>query len=457
MVGRTLIAPQPFSILNTLSRDPPSDFQTRDSQRVVLRPGDVRHLSDQLYLTARAPQRRLDDVRPREQSPQLVPEGERRVDVHEFLQAAVPDVRQGARLVRRGGQGAAAVPHVDRRSADQNLVGGIAQGTGFTPTQSGLGGLFYTITKPASTLKPERTNELEGGIDIGFWGEKADLSATWYKSRTTDVILRDADRAVDGLLAVKRRTPAVFRNSGTELSLNLRPLTTDELSVGRRLRLGTQPLGSSSASRAPTSCSPATSLIGTVAKVGQPLGVIRGLGWIRCGVSRRRDYRAGSTLDAACAGAPKGALYIDDGTHCDGCSNAGMPCGDLDNQRILGDPNPKWTGNAHTSFRFKKLELSTLLDVRHGRRDVERHEGRAVELRHVRRHGGPRHLHRDARTPAAPATCTRSATRIGIRGRWSVRAPAGDSDRRELVSDSGLGAVSVHAASTSRASRTAAS
>ena len=33
-----------------------------------------------------------------------------------------------------------------------NLVGGIAQGTGFTPTQSGLGGLFYTFTKPAATV-----------------------------------------------------------------------------------------------------------------------------------------------------------------------------------------------------------------------------------------------------------------------------------------------------------------
>ena len=64
-----------------------------------------------------------------------------------------------------------------------NLVGGIAQGTGFTPTQSGLGGLFTNFTKPASTLHPERTKELEGGFDVGFWGEKADLSATWYRSK----------------------------------------------------------------------------------------------------------------------------------------------------------------------------------------------------------------------------------------------------------------------------------
>jgi len=52
-----------------------------------------------------------------------------------------------------------------------------------------LGGLFYTFTKPASVLKPERTKETEGGFDLGFWGQKADFSATWYKSKTTDVIL----------------------------------------------------------------------------------------------------------------------------------------------------------------------------------------------------------------------------------------------------------------------------
>jgi hypothetical protein len=42
-----------------------------------------------------------------------------------------------------------------------------------------------------------------------------------------------------------------------------------------------------------------------------------------------------------------------------------MPCEDT-NLRILGNPSPKWTGNAHSSFRYKKLEVSALVDVRKG-------------------------------------------------------------------------------------------
>ena len=45
------------------------------------------------------------------------------------------------------------------------------------------------VTKPATELKPERTKELEGGFDIGFFKNVVDLSATWYSSKTSDVIL----------------------------------------------------------------------------------------------------------------------------------------------------------------------------------------------------------------------------------------------------------------------------
>ena len=42
-----------------------------------------------------------------------------------------------------------------------------------------------------------------------------------------------------------------------------------------------------------------------------------------------------------------------------------MPCLDP-TERIIANPNPKWTGNAHSSFRYKKLEFSGLLDIKKG-------------------------------------------------------------------------------------------
>jgi hypothetical protein len=54
-----------------------------------------------------------------------------------------------------------------------------------------------------------------------------------------------------------------------------------------------------------------------------PLGVIRSLGWVRCGISSNTAID-GVNLSQFCSGKPKGTLYLDDGTH-DGCGDAGMP------------------------------------------------------------------------------------------------------------------------------------
>jgi hypothetical protein len=32
----------------------------------------------------------------------------------------------------------------------------------------------------------------------------------------------------------------------------------------------------------------------------------------------------------------------------------------------MGDPNPQWTGNAHSTFKYGKFEASGLLDIKHG-------------------------------------------------------------------------------------------
>ncbi len=360
VVGRTLIAPQPMDIINTLSRDPASDFQTQIHNQSYFGQATF-DIHQQLYLTGAL---RSDGSTTfgRSNKTSTFPKASAAWNFTNFHK--VKGLTYGKLRLSYGQAGNEPQPYLTSAVfSSQGTVGGIAQGTGLTPTQSGLGGLFFTGVKPAVSLKPERTSEKEAGFDLGFWGEKADLSATWYKSRTTDVILVTPISPSTGF-GSEAKNAGIFRNSGTELSLNLRPLMGTNyqwdlgFGWGRNQSLveniaGAQFLFTGS------------SFIGTVAMVGQPLGVIRGLGWIRCGVTPT-DYLTDNypAAAAACQGKPKGTLYVDDGTN--GCANAGMPCGDFDNQRILGDPNPKWTGNMHSSLKFKKLELSTLLDVRHG-------------------------------------------------------------------------------------------
>jgi len=118
--------------------------------------------------------------------------------------------------------------------------------------------------------------------------------------------------------------------------------------------------------------------------------------------------------DAAhpCGGAPVGAYYID--------SLTGFPV--LDNtQRVIGNPNPRWTGSIRSSFRYRKLQLSGLLDIRHG---GQMDNGTKAAL-----YAYGTHKDTEVRADCSGATCVGNAHVIGQAGspivvQSSVPAPA---------------------------------
>lgn len=354
VVGRQLIAPTPFSILNTLQRDPPSDYESQVHNTSGFGQLQLDFFS-QLFLTS-AIRRDCSTTFGKSNRCAVFPKG---AAAWTFTNAyKPPGLTFGKFRFSYGEAGNEPQPYLTSVTFNgTTVVGGIAQGTGFTPTQSGRGGLFFTSTKPAVELKPERTREAEGGFDIGFLGEKADLSATWYASRTSDVILVTPIPPSSGYSS-EAKNAGKLRNSGTELQLNLRPITGAQFSWDLGFQWANNHSRVDTLVGAQFLYTPGA-FTGNVFMIGRALGVIRGEGWIRCGLS---PVDAVPGLAAACAGKPKGTLYIDDGSN---CYEKGMPCEDTE-LRILGDPNPKWTGNAHTSIRFGKLEISGLVDVKHG-------------------------------------------------------------------------------------------
>jgi TonB-linked outer membrane protein, SusC/RagA family len=359
VIGRTLIAPEPFSVLNTLSRDPPSDYQTQIHNQSYFGQATL-DLHNQLFLTGAL----RDDGSTtfgRKNRTSLFPKAS---VAWTFTNAYKPRfLTFGKARLSYGEAGQEPEPYLTSATfSGSNLVGGISQGTGFTPTQSGLGGLFTSFTKPADELHPERTKEFEGGFDIGFWGEKADLSATWYHSKTSDVILVLPTAPSSGYSS-EAKNGGVFSNSGTELSLNLRPITRTNYAWDIGLGWGRN-LSNVDALSGAQFLLTDNVLVKTVAQVGYPLGVMRSLGWVRCGISANNVIE-GVDLASVCAGQKRGTLYLDDGTH-DGCGDAnGMPCLDPE-EHIIGNPNPRWMGNAHTSFRYRKWEFSGLVDIKKG-------------------------------------------------------------------------------------------
>jgi hypothetical protein len=123
----------------------------------------------------------------------------------------------------------------------------------------------------------------------------------------------------------------------------------------------------------------------TVAQVGEVTGAIRDLDNNRCGRGIQVLDGGGSTVnvDDLCGAEANSqeALFINDGTYSntggdpgnvledeDGNvihSSAGYPLLDPDS-RIIGDPQPDWTGSFRTGVRWKNWSVSGLLDIRRG-------------------------------------------------------------------------------------------
>ena len=220
--------------------------------------------------------------------------------------------------------------------------------------QNGQGGLALASRQGASQLKPERVKEFETGADFGLFRDRADASVTYYRAISSDVIFDFPVPGSTGFL-VQAKNAGSIRNTGWEATLNLRPVNQRDFGweVGfqwaRNRGVVTKLAGVAYVSFTGSFNDP----LG-VAIEGQPASVLYGSDFIRCGNGVLIN---GVDIDAtSCSGHPKGAMYL---------GSDGVPVKDL-TFRVLGDPNPDWTGNVHTSFRFRKLQIAGLLDVRHG-------------------------------------------------------------------------------------------
>jgi TonB-linked SusC/RagA family outer membrane protein len=358
-VGRGMIAPSLFSIGNTLARDPSSDYQTEIHDESYFGQATFDVLQ-QLYLTAALRNDGSSTFGTANKRNWFPKASVAWNPLQVYHPSALSFLTSLKLRYSYGEAGQEPAPYLT--SLTYNLSGvspGISQGTGLTATQSGQGGVFYNVTRPASVLKPERTRENEGGFDVAFWGDKADFSATFYKQHTTDAILVTPNSPASGFY-YEAKNAGIISNSGTELSLNLRPFTTPTQSwdIGFGWARN-QSLVDSIAGADYILIDNAT--VNIVAKKGSPLGVMYGYGMVRCGLS---DPNEVAGLAAACAGKPTGTLYIDDGKNCS--AQPGTPCGEQLAQRVLGDPTPKWTGNIRSSYRYRKVQVSGLLDIRKG-------------------------------------------------------------------------------------------
>ena len=228
--------------------------------------------------------------------------------------------------------------------------------TGLNANQNGNAALALSLTKGQDVLKPERNAEAEFGLDLGLFDSKVDLSATYYEKKSTDVILALPLPPSTGFTS-QVQNAAEISNKGFELALNVRPVNMPNFAWT---------LGGIFAQNRNI----VTSLRGAEQfyinggfvsgiKEGFSHGIILDYDFARCRYTETANIVDDIDVNSVCkaAGAPEGAMYI---------GADGFPIFDA-TQRVVGNPEPRWTAGVNTNVTlYKRLQFSALVDIRKG-------------------------------------------------------------------------------------------
>ena len=360
--GEGLVAPEPLALQNTLSAAPPTEFRSLRHVEGYFGQAEL-DLDDQLYLT----------VGLRNDGFSTFGESDRRANYPKASLAwtftklledrgmAMPWLDFGKLRAAYGETGREPPVYQTITALSSTTQFGSGFGDFVNSSQGGQGGLTTGFTLGNENLKPERNRETEFGFDVGLLDQRVDAGFTWYDRTSEDVIITLPINQSQFGSGQRLANAGRISNKGIEATLNTRLVTTENLGLevgfnyGRNrgrveeLADGIEFIGYNLEGFTGSSGS---------STLGYAPGVIRGFDFARCGItSDNFAVGGGATLGEACAGQPVGALYL--GTN-------GRPVADP-TQRVIGDPNPDWTGGMNVSLQlFRRWRLSGMADIRRG-------------------------------------------------------------------------------------------
>lgn len=214
---------------------------------------------------------------------------------------------------------------------------------------------------PGSTLanpgvKPERMTEIEGGLDISFLKNKANLGITVYKQEISDLVVNRTLASTAGGTSIINNVGSM-ENKGVEIALNLLPVSTKDFSwdltfIYSQNRNKITKLGSPLISQSTVSGAPSFLV------EGQPASVFLGFPYARNPDGSllltpqqlpQRERGIQTTLteftpQRGTDGQPSGAFV----------------------RSIIGNPNPDWTGSFISTMNYKQFTFRFLLDAVQG-------------------------------------------------------------------------------------------
>ena len=237
---------------------------------------------------------------------------------------------------------------------------------GLKSIYGGNEGVFVETILGNTDIKPERTTEYEGGVDIAFLDNRLSFGATYYYQRTKDAIL-DVDVAPSTGFFSKFANAAEFENEGWELMAAASLVETPGIGWDISAQWGKN--DSCVLDLAGTEEFSLTGFEGSTNSVVAPerdangnitkchaIGVMYTDDFVRFG-NGSLDTSTDVDIDASNTGWNAGDLYIGDD---------GYPQYDPQN-RVTGDANPDWTASIRNNIRIgDNLRISGLVDIKHG-------------------------------------------------------------------------------------------
>jgi len=370
--GQRLIAPRPYKLSNTVNRSTPSDDETRRRLEGYFGQVEV-DIADQLFLTGRL---RRDGASTFGESSQYAwyPGASAAWTFTKTLNVPENILSLGKLRVAYGESGQEPAAYQLQDIFTNAGMADFNPGSILVPTLGGFGGLYTSGVRGNPNLKPERVAEIDAGVDLTFFDGRSDLSVTYYKSDASDVIFSVQTPPSTGATSQVLNAGEI-QNRGWEVVWNVRPVQTRDISLNvgmnwARNRNEVLSLGEIAPGIPRTVTGYSTSFTGstTHAQVGQPVGVFRGFGWAKCGISP--DKIGSADIAGACAGKPHGAVYL---------GANGLPILDP-NERVIGDPNPDWTAGINAEVEFRGVRLSAFVDHRQGGQTFNMTKGSLLSL-----------------------------------------------------------------------------
>lgn len=205
-------------------------------------------------------------------------------------------------------------------------------------------------------VKPERQQELEFGADLAFFKSRLGLTVNIYNKKVTDLLIDRQIAPTNGFSSLKDNFGSL-ENKGFELVLTGSPVS------GRDLKWDVTAIFNHNRNKA-KSIGQALTLLSTnggapVAIIeGQPIGVFYGTFFATDAAGNQVKNASG--IPTAEAGTQNSAL-----SYTPGRTAAGLPVGTT-LRKVIGNPNPDYTGSLVNELTYKALSVRVQLDATQG-------------------------------------------------------------------------------------------